>query len=650
MFRTFIQNHVLANLFFVLVIILGTVSYITLPREQDPTINFNWIQITTGLVGASAIDIEKRITDPLEDVIRGVSDIKFVSSNSREGISNILIRFEDVSERIFDKRIADLRREIQNKQDELPDEATDPYIFEITTDNAYPTASVVAISAANDENLRIQSERLKKELESIKGIDRVLTTALDDPELQVFFDPQKLQHYGIKPSDLADTIRSYYQDTPAGSLKVQSQEWFIRLTGANADPSVLAALPVLTAQGEVPLSEIAVVKRGREKPEQLVSYNDQAAVLFAITKKSKANTLDLVKRLNEFINQRNKYTDNTGVQLTLIDDATEITNKSINVMQTNALVGLSFVLLVTWLFLGFNMAILTSIGIPFILSGTFWIISLFDQTLNIMVLLGVVISLGMLVDDAVVVVEAIYQRLTKGADRVNACIDALKEVAAPVTTAVLTTISAFLPLMLMPGIMGKFLMVVPLVVSIALAISLVEAYWMLPAHIIASKTDFSRKSKMQIWRQNFTHRLQITYIRTLIKVMRYPKRAASFIILLFLLAVGSIVAEMVELDFFASDPIRKFYVNIEMPPGTTLEDTLSTTLKIEAICREHLTKEETRALVSYAGQMFTETEPFFGNSYGQTMISLNPDSSNNSGTPFRGWSAGGQTHQYQSAG
>lgn len=635
MFRKFIENHVLANLFFILVLILGTISYSTLPREKDPTINFNWIQITTGLVGASAIDIEKRITDPLEDVIRSISDIKFVSSNSREGISSILIRFEDVSERIFDKRIADLRREIQNKQDELPDEATDPFIFEITTDNAYPTASIVAISAASDENLRIQSERLKKELESIKGIDRVMTTALNDPELQVFFDPQKLQHYGIKPSDLADTIRSYYQDTPAGSLKVQSQEWFIRLTGASAEPNILAALPVLTAQGEVPLSEIAEVKRSREKPEQLVSYNDQAAVLFAITKKPNSNTLDLVKDLNDFITQRNLYTDNTGVHLALIDDSTEITNKSINVMQTNALVGLFFVLLVTWLFLGFNIALLTSIGIPFILAGTFWIINMLGQSLNIMVLLGIVISLGMLVDDAVVVVEAIYQRLAKGADRVNACISALKEVASPVTTAVLTTISAFLPLMLMPGIMGKFLMVVPLVVSIALAISLVEAYWMLPAHIIASKVDFTRPTKMQIWRQNFTHRLQITYIRALIKVMRYPKRAASFIILLFVLAVTSIVAEMVELDFFASDPIRKFYINIEMPPGTTLEGTLNTTLKIEKIARSLLTEEETRALVSYAGQMFTENEPFFGNSYGQIMISLNPDSSNHSDEPFR---------------
>ena len=629
MFQRFIQNHVLANLFFVLVLVLGLISYLTLPREQDPTINFNWVQITTSLPGASAVDIEKRITDPLEEVIRSVSDIKFVSSNSREGISSILIRFSDISERIFDKRIADLRREIQNKQNELPDEASDPFIFEITTDNAYPTASIVAISAANDENLRIQSERIKKELENIKGIDRVVTTALDDPELQVFFDPQTLQHYGIKPSDLADTIRSYYQDTPAGSLKVQSEEWFIRLTGTNANADFLATLPVLTAQGEVPLSEVAEVIRSREKPNQLVSFNNQAAVLYAITKKSKSNTLALVENINTFITHRNTFTESTGVQLVLIDDSTEITNKSIHVMQTNALVGLLFVMIVTWIFLGFHIAALTSIGIPFILAGTFWVISLLDSSLNIMVLLGVVISLGMLVDDAVVVVEAIHQRLARGVDRVTACIDSLKEVAAPVTTAVLTTISAFLPLMLMPGIMGKFLMVVPMVVSIALAISLIEAFWMLPAHIIASNTEFNKPTKMYLWRKKFTHRLQITYIQMLLKVMRYPVRALTIITLAFLLAVGSIVAEMVKIDFFASDPIRKFYINIEMPPGTTLEGTLETTLKIENISRNLLSEKETRALVSYAGQMFTETEPFFGNNYGQIMISLNPDTDNN---------------------
>jgi len=142
------------------------------------------------------------------------------------------------------------------------------------------------------------------------------------------------------------------------------------------------------------------------------------------------------------------------------------------------------------------------------------------------------------------------------------------------------------------------------------------------------KTNFDKPTKMQIWRRKFTHRLQISYVRSLIKVMRYPKRAMILIILPFILAVSSIMHEMVQIDFFASDPIRKFYVNIEMPPGNTLQDTLSTTLKIEKVARSLLSKEETRALVSYAGQMFTETEPFFGNSYGQIMISLNPDNNN----------------------
>ena len=628
MYRSLIQNHVLANLVFMLVLVLGVISYISLPREKDPTINFNWIQVTTSLPGASALDIEKRVTDPLEEVIRGVSDIKFVSSNSREGISSILVRFNDIPERIFDKRVADLRREIQNKQDELPDAANDPFIFEITTDNAYPTASIVAISPASDENLRIQSERLKKSLEHIRGVDRVIATALNDPELQVFFEPEKLSYYGIKPSDLADSIRSFYQDTPAGSLKIQSQEWFIRLTGADADPTVLASVPVLTARGEIPLSEVATIKRGREKAQRLVSYNNQPGILFAITKKAKSNTLKLVEDLKTFIDERNRYSEQTGVHLVLIDDSTEITNKSINVMQTNALVGLFFVLLVTWLFLGFRIAFLTSIGIPFILAGTFWVLHIAGFSLNIMVLLGVVISLGMLVDDAVVVVEAIYQRLARGADRVTASVEAIKEVAAPVTTAVLTTMSAFLPLVLMPGIMGKFMMVVPLVVSIALAISLVEAYWMLPAHVIASKTDFNQPSKIQQWRHRYTHKLQIAYVRALIRVMRYPLRAMVVIVLPFILAVGAIAAQMVEFNFFASDPIRKFYINVEMPPGTPLQQTLKTTVEIESIARSILHKDETRALVSYAGQMFTEKEPFFGNQYGQIMVSLKPDDDN----------------------
>jgi len=628
MFRSFLQNHVLANLTFVLVLVLGITTYIFLPREQDPAVNFNWIAITTLLPGAAALDVEKRVTDPLEEVIRKVPDMRFVSSTSREGTSSILVRFNEISDRVFDKRVTDLRREIQNKTDELPEEAFDPFILEITSGNAYPTASLVVTSAASDENLRVNAERIKKDLEQMKDIDRIDSTALYDPELQVLFEPETLHKYGIKPGDIADTVRSYYQDISAGSRQVHDEEWFIRLTGSQADPEYLSSLPVMTSLGRVRLGEIAVVQRAREKADRLVSFNDNDAVMLAVFKKSNTNTLKIVEKLNDYIEQRNQTSEITGVKLTLIDDATELTKKSIRIMQNNALLGLLFVLFVTWLFLGLRIAFLTSIGIPFILAGTFWALGILGQSLNVMVLLGAVISLGMLVDDAVVVVESIYERLNHGVDRMTACIDSLQEVFAPVTAAVFTTIAAFSPLMLMTGIMGQFLKVVPLVVTIALLISLVEAYWMLPAHILASKAGFSQNSSIHSMRRRFTHKLQLKYIRALIRVMRYPKTSIGVVFLAFLLALSAVVGGVVKFDFFASDPQRKFYVNVEMPPGTPLDATLQTTLEIESRVREKVRPEELRAMVSYAGQLFTETEALFGDQYGQIIVSLSPDIDN----------------------
>ena len=212
--------------------------------------------------------------------------------------------------------------------------------------------------------------------------------------------------------------------------------------------------------------------------------------MLAVNKKAEANLLQLVDRIKTYIDVRNPLSHRTGVQLVLVDDLTQNSRSALRLMQNNALLGLLSVLLVTWVFLGTRIAVLTCIGIPFILAGTFWVLSALGQTLNVTVLLGVVISLGMLVDDAVVIVEAVFYRLQRGMAALPATVAALHEVFAPVTTAVLTTMAAFLPLMLLPGILGKFMLVIPLVVATALTISLIEAYWMLPSHVIKADISF----------------------------------------------------------------------------------------------------------------------------------------------------------------
>jgi len=625
MFVRFLKNHVLANLTFVLVLVIGFLAYNTLPRQQDPTINFNWINISTVLPGASASDVEKKVTDPLEDALRKLQDVKFMSSNSRESVSNILIRFEDISPRLFDKRVNDLRREIQNKEDELPEAARDPFILEITSANAYPSATIAVVGQAMDEQLRIQARNVEKGLEQLKGVDRVDPVGLTDPELQVSFYTEKLEKLGLNPGHVSDTVSNFFQDIAAGDSRLQNDNWLVRVVGSDADPDALAERTVIGAVKETRLAEIASVSRGRNEPDRIASTMDKPAVLLAVMKQANANTIELVERIKIYMEARNEFADRTGVELILVDDQTVMTNNAINLMQNNALIGLVLVLIVAWLFLGSRIALLTAIAIPFILAGTFWVLSLSGETLNVMVLLGVVIVLGMLVDDAVVVVEGIYYRLRHGVDEVTASIDALKEVAAPVTAAVLTTMAAFGPLILLPGILGDFMRVVPMVVVTALAISLLEAFWMLPAHVMALKVNFRSPGKMQRMRVKMTHWIQVKYIRLLVMFLRRKWLTLVLVVSLFLSAVGSFVGGLVKMDFFAADTIRLFYVNVEMPPSTPLEMTLEKVKQIEKTVRAAMTDEELRAAVSYAGQMFTETEPRLGDQVGQVIVGLHPE-------------------------
>ncbi len=624
MLRSFLENHVLANITFAVILVAGTVSYLELPRSQDPEINFNWISVVTSLPGASAEDVEKLVTDPLENAIQQVSDVKFVSSNSREGLSDILIRFEDISDRTFDKRINDLRREIQNKANaELPTRANDPAILEITSANGFPTAVVAVRGNDNDELLRKLALGIKEDLEHIKGVDNVISAGLNDPELQVEFYPDKLRAFGITATQLADSVSAYFRDVSAGDIRLGNQEWLVRIIGRDSNPDYIAKLPIIGAKGHVPVEALADVSRGREKSDKLVLYNGAPAITMAITKKGHTNTLKVVENITFYIEEKNKLLAQFGVEIILIDDQTLVTREALSTMQSNALLGLFLVGLVTWIFLGWQIALFIGIGIPFTLAGTFFVLNVANQTLNQSVLLAIVIVLGMLVDDAVVVVEAIYYRLQRGAEAMSASLASLKEVFKPVTSSILTTIAVFMPLMLLPGIMGDFMFVIPFVVTVALLISLLEAYWMLPAHVSAAKVNFKKTSTLHKHRIALTRKLRNRYSLLLIRVLRTPKRSIGIVFALFFFAIILMATGAVTVKFFAFDPLRIFYVNIEMPPGSSLEKTLDKVVTIEKIVRKHVKDGEVREMVSVAGQKFTESTLYFGNVYGQVTVSLN---------------------------
>ncbi|MDP3289602.1 MAG: efflux RND transporter permease subunit, partial [Methyloversatilis sp.] len=361
-YARFISNHPLANITFVVVLLLGLISYLGLPREQDPEINFNWVQITAALPGASPEDVEKRVLQPLEDAIKNVSDIRFISSAARDGLAGILVRFDDIEPAVFDKRINDLRREIQNKaRAELPVEAKEPQIIEVTSSNGFPTAQVLLTGQADDEVLRAIGRELRTDLERMRGVDRVFALGLHDPELRIEYSPQAAQARGLLPTDIADGVAGWFRDVFAGRQRAGEQEWLVRVVGQDADPGWLADVGVAaSARGGamVKLDEVAGVVRARARPSQMVSSGGQASVLFSVSKKAGVNTLAMVERINDYVERKNAVLTQQGLKLELMDDQTVPTREAISIMEWNALFGLMCVIGLCWIFLGTRIALL----------------------------------------------------------------------------------------------------------------------------------------------------------------------------------------------------------------------------------------------------------------------------------------------------
>jgi multidrug efflux pump subunit AcrB len=617
-------NHPLANVTMAVAIVMGLAAFMLMPRERDPEINFNWINMTTILPGASAEDVERLVTNPLEEAIGRIRDVRFVVSSSRENASNILIRFQEISERDFDKRVSDLRREVQAiVNDELPPEARDPTILEVTSSNGFPTAIVLVVGQAQDESLRELARRTRQDIERLPATDSILAQALDDPELQILFDPAELANRGLNAADLANASAAHFQDTFAGRLRTDRGQWLVRSEGRFIDPARLAEMNLTTSDGGVVgFDEVARLQIGTSIPEERVSWQGRPAIMLSINKRAGANTLDLIADLNAYIDEVNPVLADTGQQLVLADDQTIATREAIDVMRNNALVGLVLVLVVCWLFLATRVALLVAGGLLVSVSGTFAVLSAFGFTLNITVLLGVVIVLGMLVDVSVVMVEALVHRLRQREAPMAAAISALREVGIPLTASVLTTIAAFLPLMLLPGIVGKFMFVVPFVVTVGLLISLLQAFWILPTQMVHSQVRPIADDPTH-WRVRFNRGVRRGYVRALVRVLRRPLPYLGAAALAFVIALAAVIGGQVRTEFFAADPFRLFYVQVDMPGNVALEDTLAQVERVEARVREHLQPGEARSVVSLAGVQFTDIEPLFGDQFGQVLVSLN---------------------------
>ena len=621
----FRANHLLVNLVLGVVLILGGWSYFSMPRSQYPEVRLNWVAVATVWPGASGEDVERYLTLPLESAIRQIPDVRYVAATSRDHVSALLIRFQELPRAVFETRLQELTRAIQAASGEFPSDARHPQLIELTTSSLFHTAMITVGGDVRDGSICRLAETVQRDLEAMEGVGRVWTYGLSKPELQVEFDPDAVAKHQALLDGLVDTLVKQTREYPAGGLDMDGKHYAVRVLGLGANPDFMAELPVPTADGgQVPLGSLAHISNGRSTPREMVTQDGKPAILLTVMKQEHANTLELIEHIKNYVSEKNRQLGQELLQVA--DDQTEATRHSVRAMELNAVLGLILVLGIAWFALGRRMALLVSIGVPFALAAMFLILHLSGQTLNVSVLLGVAIVLGIPLDDAVVVAEAISMRLNQGMDRLSALNAAMQEVSMPVTASVFATVAAFAPLMFLSGILGKFMFVVPLTVILTLFASLIASLWILPSHVasgVGAHVAWDAESRHRV---RLSRKLRHLYGRFLAVAFRFPARVAVFFLALFMLSGLALWQGWLQVQWFTSDPLRVFNVNVTLPSTSGLADTLKTTQAVEARIRALARPGEIRAALSMAGMQFTPNEPLAAEHLGQVTVSLAPES------------------------
>jgi len=613
--RFSIRNPVFANLLMVTLTILGVLSYIQLPREMMPKIPFNWAFITTIYPNVPAEDIERLVTIPIEDEIADVDGIDEISSISAEGYSFVQVKFELSSKDQFDKRLTELKSEVDKA--DIAADAEDPDVEDFDTDDFVPILSVTLSGDFPEKLMHDLGEQLDELYGDVKGVSNVALTGTRDREIWIDVIPEKLYAQDLSLDRVANAIAMRNRNLAAGDLNTGSEKLLVRTVGEVQSAAEFGSVVIRSgATGrQVRLRDIAQIKDGWEEEKSRSRMNGQKAITLSLSKKSTASSLDVIRQIKA-ITEEFRAKLPPAMVVTYTNDSSLIINDLLDKLGSNAWMGFILVIVVLYLLLDWRSALFTSLSIPITLSLSMIFLRYTGNTLNGNSLFGLILVLGMIVDQAIVVVDNSYRYMQEGMLPPDAVEKGASEVAWPVTSSVLTTIASFVPLMLLPGIIGRFMRLVPIVVSLTLLASLLQAFYMLPAQIALWSRPQRGAAK---WRDQFMSRVYGVYRRILEKIMRRRKLVMVIMPLVVILAAGLI--PLIGVELYRDEEISQFFVWVKMPQGTSLEATDQVIGRIE---REalNLPASELHAVIAQPGTVQGDAEWLFTSSVGQVIVDL----------------------------
>jgi len=582
-----VDNRVAVNLIMMFIIVAGLLTVVNMRREMFPQFALDMINVTVPYPGASPAEVEEGICIKIEEKIKGIENIKRTYSSSREGSGSVTVELDKDAD--VQKVMDDIKNEV-DLIDSFPDEAEDPIITEIINRN--PAITVAVYGDVSEKLLRQTGDRIRDDLVDTGPISLATLVGVRDYEIAVEVSEENLRRYGLSFDQVVRTLKTGSVDLPGGAIKTDHGEILVRAKGQLYTGREFEALPLITdSDGTVVrLGQVATVIDGFEDTDIIARFNGQPAALVQVNRTSQEDVIAISDTVEQYV-AANRDRMPAGIQLATWFDLSTMVRDRIDLLLRNGLQGIVLVFIALALFLNLRLAFWVSVGIPVSFMGAFIVLDFGGETINMISLFAFIMTLGILVDDAIIVGENIFTHYGEGKPPVRAVVDGAGEVGGPVIMAVTTTVVAFTPLMFIAGIMGKFISVMPRAVIAILIVSLGEALIILPAHLEGAlqKSRLAAKKARRAIHERILGRveagLQYTIERIYTPILRYvvENRYFTFSIGLGVLIVslGILRGGYVPFIFMPKGDSDWVIAEINYPLGTPVTTTAKTIAYLE---------------------------------------------------------------------
>jgi multidrug efflux pump subunit AcrB len=572
-------------------------AYLT-NQEEFPSFDIPAVTVNVPYLGAAPVEVEKGVCVRIEEAIEGVEGVKKIMGDATEGMCSVFAEMEIDADEIL------VLNEIKSRVDGInsfPQETEKPIVSKLTI-----ARRVVQVAVSGDATERLLKEiarDLRDELAAVEGISQVSVDYIRPYEISIEVSEQTLRAYGITLEQVSRAIRQSSFDMPGGSIRSRSGEILIRTTGQAYYGEEFADVVVLTRNDgtRVMLSDIAEIRDTFQEGDLMAEFNGSRAAMVNVSQVGSEDLIKIAKDAQQVVADYQRQLP-PGVTTDIWINTSLELQERMSVLTRNAGGGLILVLLILALFLQFRLAMWVAIGIPVALMGTLAFLPGMDITISTMTVMGFILVLGIVVDDAIVVGERVYGHEQMGKSRLDAAIEGTWEVSVPVIFGVLTTIAAFLPLILVQGRMAEFFSPIGWVVIFALVCSIIESQLILPSHLAHRSTKVATQGLSKKWNdfqggladalESFSRNRYQPFVR-LVTQWRYA--AAAVCLGLLIIALAMILSGRIVFGFFPAVEGNRVYAGLEMPEGVSAETTLEAARRIE-LAAQRLNEELTLEL------------------------------------------------------